>query len=308
MIDELRALAVFAKVVELGSFRAAARALSLSPSVVSHHVSALEGRLALPLLYRSTRRLALTPHGEQLVAAAREMVDAAARGLDAVGGHSHAPTGTLRVTAPAFLAETSYTTHLAAFCAAHPGVRLVASFSDAPRDLLRDGFDLALRAGRLEASTHKTRKLADMRRLLVAAPRYASAREPPRVPRDLERWDFLHLSSRPAELSLTAPGKKPVVVAFEPRISVDSAAALRELAIAGAGATSLPEVTVRAEVARGRLVELLPEWRIALVGVYAVWPHNAQRSSLTLRFVAFMADRLAALFGDPPPPGPRRAR
>ena len=79
MLDQLRALAVFAKVADLGSFRAAARALGLSPSVVSHHVRELEARLALPLVHRSTRRLALTPDGELLVAEARAMVDAAER-------------------------------------------------------------------------------------------------------------------------------------------------------------------------------------------------------------------------------------
>lgn len=313
MLDQLRSLAVFAKVVELGSFRAAARALSLSPSVVSHHVSELERRLSLPLLYRSTRRLALTPDGERLVVAAREMVDAAERGLDALSGHGHSPTGALRVTAPAFLAETRFSADLAAFQAACPKVSLTVSFTDAPRDLLRDGFDLALRIGRLEDSTHKTRKLADMRRLLVGSPRYVGAKQPPRAPRDLEGWDFMQLSSRPAELTLTAPGRPAVVIAFEPKIAVDSAAALRELAIAGVGLVTLPEVTVRADVASGRLVEVLPTWQAALLGVYAVWPSNAQRAGLTLRFVELMASRIAALFAAPgeqaePRVSPRRAR
>lgn len=313
MFDQLRSLAVFAKVVELGSFRAAARALSLSPSVVSHHVSELERRLSLPLLYRSTRRLALTPDGELLVAAAREMVDAAERGLDALSGHSHTPTGALRVTAPAFLAETRFSADLAAFQAAYPKVSLTVSFTDAPRDLLRDGFDLALRIGRLEDSTHKTRKLADMRRLLVGSPRYVGAKRPPRAPRDLETWDFMQLSSRPPELTLTAPGRPAVVIAFTPRIAVDSAAALRELAIAGVGLVTLPEVTVRADVASGRLVEVLPTWQAALLGVHAVWPSNAQRAGLTLRFVELMASRVAALFAAPgeraePRVSPSRAR
>jgi DNA-binding transcriptional LysR family regulator len=179
VLDQLRSLAVFAKVAELGSFRAAARALALSPSVVSHHVGELERRLALPLLYRSTRSIALTPDGEQLVAAAREMVDAAARGLDAVSGRSAAPSGALRLTAPAFLAGTGLSRHLAAFSSKHPNVRLTVSFTDAPRDLLRDGLDLALRIGKLADSTHRTRKLAEMRRVLVASPRYAAARRPP---------------------------------------------------------------------------------------------------------------------------------
>ncbi len=298
MLDQLRAMAVFAKVADLGSFRAAARALSLAPSVVSHHVNELEAHLSLPLLYRSTRRLALTSDGEKLLPAARDMVEAAERGLDAASGRSATPTGTLRLTAPAFLAETSLTRDLAAFSSAHPNVRLSVGFTDAPRELLRDGLDLALRAGTLTDSTHKTRKLADMRRVLVGAPRYVGAQKPARIPSDLSTWAFIQLSSRPPELRLIPPGKKkPVSVDLQPKISVDSAAAIREIVVAGAGIATLPEVTVRSELARGRLVEILPGWEAPTVGVFAVWPHNAQRAELTLRFVEFMAPRVAALFG-----------
>jgi DNA-binding transcriptional LysR family regulator len=297
MLDRLRSLAVFAKVVELGSFRAAARALALSPSVVSHHVRELEAQLSVPLLYRTTRRLSLTSDGEKVVVAAREMVDAAERGLDAVSGRSSSPSGELRVTAPAFLAETGLSRDMAAFARELPQVKLTVSFSDAPRDLLRDGFDLALRVGRLEDSTHRTRRLADMRRLLVASPRFVAERPTPRRPADLALWDFVQLSSRPAEATLVPAGKRrPVTVAFTPRLSVDSAAAMRELVLAGAGLATLPEVTVRSELARGRLVEVLPRWRVATLGVHAVWPYNAQRASLTLRFVDFMADRIRTLF------------
>lgn len=300
MLDQLRSLAVLAKVAEFGSFRGAARALSLSPSVVSHHVSELEGRLSLPLLYRSTRRLALTPDGEKLVAAAREMVDAAERGLYSVSGRSATPTGTLRLTVPAFLAETGFSRDLAMFSSAHPNVRLSVTFTDAPRDLLRDGLDLALRIGRLVDSTHKTRKLADMRRILVGSPGYVSAQKPARTPGDLETWDYIQLSSRPAEITLTSSGKKKAVsVAFKPRVSVDSAAAMRELVIAGAGIATLPEVTVRSDVERGRLVEVLPHWHTELLGVHAVWPNNAPRAGLTQRFVDFMSSRVTALFASP---------
>ena len=306
MLDDLRSLAVFAKIVELGSFRAAARELRLSPSVVSHHLKELEGRLSLPLLYRSTRRLALTPDGERLLTSAREMVDAAARGLDAMSGRSDVPKGALRVAVPAFLGETKLCHDLAAFSSAHPQVRLTVSFSDTPSDLLRDGFDLAIRAGRLEESSHKSRKLAEMPRLLVASSRYVASKTKrdsrvPCVPRDVADWDFVKLSSRPAEVSLSSPGKKPVVLSFEPKLSVDSAAAMRELVLAGAGLATVPEVIVREDLRKGRLVDVLPEWRPQTVGVFALWPDNAQRARLTSRFLEFMAARTSALFAMPAP-------
>jgi DNA-binding transcriptional LysR family regulator len=295
MLENLRSLAVFARVVELGSFRAAARALALSPSVVSHHVSELEARLSVPLLYRSTRRLALTPDGAKLLVSAREMVAAAERGMDAIGGASTSPTGALRVTAPAFLAETRLSRDLGAFTAACPKVTLTVSFSDLPRDLLRDGFDLALRIGTLESSTHRTRKLSDMRRVLVGAPRYVAAHPPVRSPKALAQFDIIHLSSRPAEIRFTS-GKRRYTHAFTPRVSVDSGAAMRQLALAGAGLASLPEVTVHADLRSGRLVEVLPSFRLAVLGVHAVWPANAQRTELTSRFLDYMSPRIAALF------------
>ncbi|MBL8720642.1 MAG: LysR family transcriptional regulator [Myxococcales bacterium] len=297
MLDRLRSLAVFARVVDLGSFRAAARDLSLSPSVVSHHVRALEQALAVPLLYRSTRRLALTPDGEQVLAAAREMVDAATRGLDAASGRS--PSGVLRLTAPAFLADTRLTHHLAAFAAEYPRVKLTVSFTDQPRDLLRDGLDLALRVGTLDDSTHKTRKLADLHRVLAGSPRYLERQKRPLTPEDLTTWDYVQLSTRPPEVALSAKGHKPVAFTFTPRIAVDSAAAMRALVLEGVGIATLPEVTVRADLARGRLVEPLPGWKPRTLGVHAVWPKNAPRAGLTARFVAFMADRVAELFARP---------
>lgn len=304
MIDHLKALAVFATTVERGSFREAARALSLSPSVVSHHVSALERELAASLLYRTTRRIALTPDGEKLYAAAREMLAAAARGMDAVNGKGDAPSGVLRVTAPALLSGTRFGRDLAEFSRAHPLVRLHVSFSDHRRDLLRDGFDLALRIGRMDDSSHKARPLAQMPRTLVASPGYVRGRPTPRDASDLRDWDFIQLSARRPEATLTPPGGgEPVTVTYEPRVVVDSAAAMRTMARAGAGIASLPEILARRGLARGGLVEVLPGWTLASMRVYAVWPETTQAPALTARFVDFIAPRVESLFGAPPRQG-----
>ncbi len=303
MIDDLRALAVFARTVELGSFRGAAKALALSPSVVSHHVALLESRVGVPLLYRSTRRLALTPEGERLFASAREMVEAAERGLDGVNGRSESPSGLLRVSVPAFLANTAFPRDLAAFSAEHPRVRLTVGFSDGRRELIQDGLDVALRIGGLEDSSLRARRLGGMRRVLVGAPSAMAGRPAPTAPSDLEAWEFVQLSSRPADVTLAAragqgAAESTVTVRIRSRIAVDSAAAMRELVLAGAGIASLPEVIAREAIARGDLVPLLPGWTLSTLGVYAVWPANTQRPGLTLRFVDFVGERIARLFGE----------
>lgn len=298
MLDELRALAVFARVAEEGSIRGAARALSLSPSVVSHHVKALEERVGVVLLYRSTRKLALTPAGERLAAEARAMVAAAERGLDEARGASAAPSGALRVTMPAFLSETTLCRDVAEFARLHPRVRLTVSFTEVRHDLLKDGFDLALRMGKQEDSTHKTRRLAEMERALVAAPALLQTTRAPRAPKDLEALPFIHLGQRPPVLALkhrTRP--ESAQITYAPTLTVDSAIALRSLVLAGGGVATLPEVLVRDDLARGRAVELLPSWRAAAVAVYAVWPAGAVKATLTTRFLDYVGPRVSALFG-----------
>jgi DNA-binding transcriptional LysR family regulator len=129
---------------------------------------------------------------------------------------------------------------------------------------------------------------------------HVASRPPLRRPAEVADWDHIQLSSRPAQLVLAPANKgvsaKPVNVPLNPRIQVDSASAMRELALAGAGLASLPEVTVRAAVARGKLVEVLAGWRLPRVGVYAIWPRNVQRAALTARFLEFMQVRIATLF------------
>jgi DNA-binding transcriptional LysR family regulator len=297
MIENLKALAVFAKVVEHSSFRAAARELELSPSVASHHVSALERRLGVSLLYRSTRHLALTPDGEQLYASARAMIENAERGLDTAAGLASAPRGKLRITAPALLAETRFCRDLAAFARDYPSVQLSVTFSERRHDLLRDGLDVALRFGGLADSSLKVRRLTEMARTLAATPSYMRGRPTPRALRDLAGWDIIQLGARPPELELVPPGKsRPLSLTYVPRIVFDSIAAVREMVIAGLGVAVLPEFMARKERGQRRLVDVLPRWRVPAVPVFAVWPGGTPRPSLTLTFVDFIGPRLHALF------------
>jgi DNA-binding transcriptional LysR family regulator len=298
MIDDLRALAVFARTAELGSFRAAASALNLSPSVVSHHVARLEERLGAPLLYRTTRRLSLTPEGEALFDAARQMLEAAEAGLDAVAGGDGGPTGELRLTVPGFLEGTSFFEDLATFLVERPRVRLTVVSSDERRDLVAGAFDLALRVGQLADSDLRVRRVATLRRVLVAAPSYLASRSAPSVPAELGALDCLQLGSRAPEVTLfPAGGGAPERARFRPRATVSSGLSIHRLVRAGAGVAALPEVIVRDDVASGALVRVLPGWSLDELGVYLAWPDGAVRRHLTARLVAFLAPRLERLFG-----------
>ena len=196
MLDHLRQIAIFAKTVDHGSFRAAARALGLSPSVVSHHVAQLEERLGTALLYRSTRKLSVTEDGRRLLDAAHKMINAAEAGLQAVAGRGRQLSGVLNVTAPAVLAQSALVDRIALFLTMHPNVRLELDFSDTRREVIGAGIDVAIRMGWLRDSALKSRKLYDVRRRLVASTDYLTERTVPRSPNDLQEWGWLDLLFR----------------------------------------------------------------------------------------------------------------
>ena len=175
MIEDYRGLAVFVAVVDAGSFSAAARRLKLSTSVVSHHVSKLEAKLGTPLFFRSTRSLSLTGEGHQILDAARRMVNAGEEAIDALADHIDQPVGALRITLPAFGDNSPVHKAIWQFAHNHPMVAISLHSSDYLADLVKDGFDLAIRLGTLSDSSLKNRRIGTFSRALVASPEYLAA-------------------------------------------------------------------------------------------------------------------------------------
>lgn len=295
MIDELRALAIFAKTVEAGSFRTGAKELKLSPSVVSHHISQLEERLGATLLYRSTRHLSLTQDGEQLFLAAKAMVEAAESGLNTIMHQSPEPSGKLVVTIPAALTRSALVKDLIDFAKTFPKIGLSISFTDLQEDLIRQGIDLAIRIGDLQNNTLKAKKLSEMKRTLIVAPSYLKGRKNPKKPQELMDLDWIGLKTRPDQRTLVNSAGKSFEINFKPRIVVDSLDAVREFAIAGLGLATPPTFLVEEDIRQGLLVEPLPEWGIESLGVYAVWPPNTSKESLTFRLIDFLEMRKSGL-------------
>ena len=285
MLDQLRQIAIFAKTVDHGSFRGAARALDLSPSVVSHHIAQLEERLGSALLYRSTRQLSVTDDGKRLLAEARVMISAAEAGLQAVANRNRQLSGVLNVTLPAVLAQSALIDRIAAFSASHPNVRFILDFSDTRREVIGTGIDVAIRMGRLTDSSLKSRKLYEIKRRLVASTSYVEGRPPPASPEDLKDWDWLELSPVRLKPEFRRPGRRTARPKPTPRLSVNDAHAIYRLARAGAGLAILPEFLSNEDVASGSMRHVLPDWRLDPIGVFAVWPPNAPREGLTTHFI-----------------------
>ncbi|MEM7693139.1 MAG: LysR substrate-binding domain-containing protein [Pseudomonadota bacterium] len=295
MIDKLRSIAVFSTVVDQGSFRAAALHLGLAPSRVSEIVSQLEKDLGVTLLYRSTRQLSLTNEGWHLHSKAQAMLAAAEEGLDAISPHSAEPMGVLRITTPAFVTQTDLMERFAQFSQRYRKVSLAFHFSDHPVDVIRDGFDVAIRAGWPQDSELMVRTIGSAARFLVASPGYCASKPEPSVPQDLETWDWIRFMVRPDQTELTSTAGDVVTIRGTSTVSVNSADALYEFAARGVGVTAIPEHLARRGFERGELVHVLPDWNLRPLGLHALWPDQSRRSNLTTLFVRFLAGERQAL-------------
>lgn len=291
MINNLRSMAIFATVVEQGSFRAAAKHLSLAPSRISQAVSDLENELGVTLLYRSTRQLTLTQEGQVLLGNVQTMMQAAESGIDAIVKTSTHLTGEISVTAPEFISQTGMMDVFTQFLVAHPDVTLRFNFSDHAKDLIAEGYDVAIRAGDAADSELMSRTIGESKRLLVASPLYAAQHATPTHPENLRDWHWLQFSVRPSKMEFTSAMGVTSIVPSTHRIEVDSANALYEFARRGMGLTPLPERHAVRGIARGDLVHVLPDWSLKPLQLQAIWPDRSRRESLSLMFVRFLADK-----------------
>ena len=293
MINQLRLMAIFQSVAELGSFRKAADKLELSPSVVSHHVSQLEEQLGLPLLYRSTRRVSLTDAGEELLQSSQKMTIAAREGLMMMNRRATQPVGRLSVTVPTVNAQSPFVEMFIGFARAYPQVRLSIHVSDEAIGLEGSKFDVALR-GRindLDDSTYKSRKLGSVRYCMFASPEYLQGRIPPKTIDDLAEWDLIQSPQIPWKfLATTEDGETPN---REPKVamSCDNCGMALKFVEAGLGFMIENRILVDRELREGKFVEILPNLKLRPVDFYAVYPANAPRDSLAMLLVDFIRQR-----------------
>ena len=290
MIDDLRALAIFAKVAEAGSFSAAARSLRLSTSVVSHHVKGLEERHGVSLLHRSTRALSLTSEGQRLLKCARRMIDAAEEGFNAIADISAEPAGAIRVSAPAFINNGPQEKALWRFAKRYPNVAVTLHSSDIPVNMVAEGIDIGIRLGELSDSTLQCRKIGTFERRLVAAPSYLDTIDPPTSPTDLANCDFILCDTIPEEFVLKRGSDEITIHSEQSRILMNSVGSARSALIAGLGVQRLPLSEVEDDLAAGRLVQLLPEWSLPTLNIYAVWPPSSHRNSLVKLLLEYLID------------------
>ena len=281
MLDQLRQIAIFAKTIDHGSFRCAARELRLSPSVVSHHISQLEEHLGCALLYRSTRKLALTREGERLLASAHQMPVVAQHGISEVSNAASRPTGELRLTTPSVLNQSYLTDLIAAFSMKYPGIKLSLDYLDVRQGIIEGGYDIAIRMGANLKPSTSTQKLFSVERRLIASSAYVKNRPRVTAPQELLDWDWLELSPvQHIKPTFRRSANKQVTIKPTAHIAANDAQALYRLARSGAGLAVVPEFLTEAGIKSGDVEYVLPDWSLDPIDVFAVWPSNAPKHGL----------------------------
>ena len=268
---DLNLVAVFTRVVEEGSFTAAAAALRLPKSSVSRAVSRLEEALGVRLLQRTTRKLGLTQAGERYLAEVRGPMERVAEASSEISEMGREPRGLVRVSIAPPLGDSILTDIFVEFARAYPAIRVELVVVSRRVNLVEEGIDMALRAGKLDDSSLVARKLAVGELGLYAAPSYLARRPAPRRFSELALHDAVVYKSASGILPWRLSGPRGVEqVAVTGRVVADDLATVRLLALGGLGIALLPDAAVRTDLERGALARVLPAYVLRGAAVHLV--------------------------------------
>ena len=286
-MDKLKAFESFVSVATRGSLTAAAKAEGVAPAIMGRRLDALEEHLGVKLLVRTTRRISLTHEGSAFLEDCQRLLSDVANAEASVSEGGVKATGHLRITAPAGFGRRHVAPLVPRFRLAHPDVTISLNLSDRVVDLAGEGFDCAVRVGDLPDSSLVSVRIADNRRLCVATPAYLQRHGVPRHPSELSGHDCLTLSSEASQtrgwaFRMPAPDGGSEVVHLKPGGPLDwsDGQVLHDWCLAGYGMAWRSTWEVEAEIAAGRLVEVLEEYAAPPNGIYVVFP---QRKHMPLR-------------------------
>jgi DNA-binding transcriptional LysR family regulator len=304
---------VFSKVVQGGSLSAAARELGISPAVVSRTLAAMEARLGVRLINRTTRSLHLTDEGASYYETCSRILAEIEEADAAAAARRVEPQGMLRVALPASFGLNHIAPLIPRFAEHYPKVELALSLSDRSVSLVEEGFDLAIRIAELKDSSLAARKLAPNRRVVCASPAYLRQHGEPKSPQDLAMHNCL-IATWEQGMAMTWEYKTPVgkrgSVRVTGRYACDNWEVLREWAVAGLGVALKSTWDVRKHLEDGSLVPLMPGYDFSSdVGIYAVYPHRRHLPAKTRVFIDFLAESFGPEpYWDQPAGNPRSGR
>lgn len=293
-MDRLGELAVFLAVLDSGSLAGAARRLRRSPPAVTRTLNALEARVGVRLVERTTRRIAVTEAGRRLADEARRVLAAYEA---AVAREEAGPLrGALRISAPLVFGGRHIAPILNRFLDAHPQVTGELVLNDRSLDLVDEGLDVAVRIAVLADSALVARRVGEVRRVVVAAPEYLARRGMPRRPEDLADHDIVYASTQPGPTEWRFEGADgTLAVRLRPRLMVNAIEPAVAAALAGRGITRVLSYQAADEIADGRLVRLLPDREPAPIPVQLVTPSARLTPARVRAFLDFLAAELQRL-------------
>jgi DNA-binding transcriptional LysR family regulator len=275
-VRDLNNLYFFAKVVDFGSYTAAAKALGLQTSKLSRRIAALETELGVRLINRTTRRLSLTEAGKTFHRHCVALLDEAQAAKDAMRQLLGSPQGLVRISCPTGLLQGGVADVLACFLAKHPRVRIALDATNRRVDVVEEGLDIAMRVRKppLEDSDLVMRALGPDEMILVASPEFIAARGEPQTLEDIARMPTLSMGSADERSTWRFVGMdgEPAELTHSPRLCTDDLFTLRRAALQGLGAVLIPHLAVANDLERGTLVRLLPSLMAHTGIMHAVFP------------------------------------
>ncbi|WP_299841382.1 LysR family transcriptional regulator [uncultured Paracoccus sp.] len=294
----LESLRVFVRVIELGSITSGGRDLRLSPAVASNRIKDLENRFGVRLLNRTTRKLTPTEIGRVFYENARRVIETLDEAEAVIGSYSGTPQGVIRLTAPLGLGRRLIAPLIPVFCRDNPGVDVQLRLSDRSVNIVEDGIDLAFFLGEPQDSALKWRKVADCPRLLVASPDYVERSGLPKGPDDLKNHNCLLLRypRSPEYFWTLQTDEGPRKMMVSGRFDTDDGDVLTTWALAGEGIANRPGYEVTDHIAKGRLVEILPDARPLPAQFGCLTPHRRLQDPKVRMFADYAARELKKAF------------
>ncbi|WP_035605858.1 HTH-type transcriptional activator AaeR [Edwardsiella tarda] len=301
-MERLKGMAIFAKVVECGSFTGAATQLAMSVSSISQSVSKLEQALQIRLLNRSTRRISLTEAGRIYYQGCRKMLQEAQEVHEQLYAYNNTPSGTLRIGSSATMAQKVLAPICARMLAAYPGLAVNLVTGVPAPDLVADGLDLVIRAGELQDSSLFCRSLGAMPMVICAAKSYLHQHGTPHHPAELVNYSWLDFSGQPAnDLTLITPEGHTLRPMPVGRFHTNDAQTLLSWLHAGAGIAYLPLMWVIDAVRRKQVEILFPHYQSTPRPVYALYAHKSPlplKVRLCLEYLSDYFTQMAETFRD----------
>lgn len=288
-LDRFQAMTTFVRVVDTGSFSAAARLLNVGQPAVSKTIAQLENRLQVRLLIRSTHGLTPTEAGQRFYERARLAIQEADEAELSARGAGAGLSGCLRVSAATTFARLHVIPHLPRFLEQHPGLEIDVILDDRVIDLVAEGIDVTLRMGALPNSSAVARKLMGGRRSVFATPAYLARAGEPRTPGELAEHETIIYSQLSNIWSFTRDGTEASVT-VRGRVRVSAAEGLRAAVLADMGLTIGSDWMFVPELASGEIKRVLADWSLPSIDLWAVFPTGRMVSAKARAFAAFVEE------------------